>query len=537
MLRMVVLGVSLLFHPSYGESGEQSILSTFFDTCAGDEWIYNENWLDNSVDICSWFGITCNSEEEVKMIRLRDNNIQCEIPVEIFYLPSLMVLDLSGNKGVSIDFERIDTKKAANLLELYLTDASVGSLKGINLAFGGLNALSAGGNSLTGEFPSSALNLIELTALDLSHNFLSGKIPETIGEDLSKLQSLLMSFNLLSSTIPSTIGNLKNLSRIMLQSNYLTGTLPKELNQLSLITQVCLNDQTLSSDNGLSGTLLDFASASYLLFVDVRNNIFTGTVPGSLLQSLQPKYSKMSYVDMSNNQLTGTVPAALSRFKSIRLHLFGNKIESIDIELCHANGWFFGEVGLFGCDAIMCPPGTSSIFGRQISAIFPCRTCELSRFYGTTNCEVSIRGASDNSKVVMLGNSISENEKAPAEVYILGPSRNSKVVVLGGSNNSIFGDGEAPTEEEKNSKVVVLGDSNISIFGNGEGPTDEESDSSIDWSFLSRVFEVLVAGEGEERDKSHGRAMLSTEEAISSGESPSVYHSVMMILSCIYLFL
>jgi len=510
MLLVVTLGFFLFPYFSFCESCEQTTsLSKFFNTCGGVKWTHSENWLNCSINICSWYGITCNSEDEIKIIRLRNNNIHCEIPEDIFYLPSLMMLDLSGNKGVSVDFERIDIEKAANISELHITDASVVSLKGINSTFSALHTLGVGGNSLTGEFPSHVLNLHELTSLDLSHNLLSGKIPNSLGEDLSKLTSLLVSFNLLTGTIPSSIGNLKNLSRIMLQSNSLTGTIPKEFNELSKITQVCLNDQTMSTESGLSGTLLDFPNALYLISIDVRNNILTGTVPSSLLQSLQPEYSRMTYVDISNNQLSGAVPAALSRFKLIRLHLFGNKIESIDNELCEVDGWFSGEIGLFGCDAIMCPPGTSNIFGRQISAIFPCKTCEPSRYYGATNCEVSIQGSSNNSRVVKIRNSISGNKNVSVGLAKIEPSENSKVVV---SRNPVD-----------------------TIFREIEEPTNTTNVPSIDWNLLSNVIELMTEKKEVEDGKHHGRVMMF-KEVISSGGCPLVWYPVFMILSLYLLF-
>lgn len=347
-MKALFLSILVLPNGSYGENSELAILSDVFNFCNGDNWIKKDNWMNSDVDTCDWFGVTCTSEGNVKMLRLRNNNLQCEIPEDVFLMPSLTLLDLSGNKESSINFRSINSERAAALEELHVADGAITSLKGIERVFGNLTALNVAGNFMVGEFPVSVLELEYLTSLDLSHNSFSGTIPTIIGTATTSLQTLKLSYNQFSGNIPSTLGNLRDLSRLTLQSNNLHGSIPAELSKLTSLTQIAFND------NSLSGPILDFANSPFLLSIDGRNNMLTGTIPSTLLQSVDPKYSILSVVDLSNNKLTGNVPIALSRFSSLRILLFGNMLDELDQDLCsQAGGWFFDDVSLFGCDAIM----------------------------------------------------------------------------------------------------------------------------------------------------------------------------------------
>lgn len=373
----------------------RNILVRFYETCNGDSWHRNNNWMDDDASVCTWFGTTCDDDENLVQLELQDNNLKCTIPDEVFYLPSLEVFDVSGNSDVSVGFKGIDPDAAADLEQLYLKDTLVESLDGIEV-FSSLEALGANGVALTGDFPSQLFLLTDLTALDLSDNFLSGTIPNEI-QTLNNLRFLLLSHNLLTGTLSNSIGGLKDLSQLLIAYNDLTGTLPAELTQLDRLTFLALNDQTMEEGGGLTGPMLDFASAPTLLSVDVANNGLTGVVPGNLLKSVDPGFSNLINVDMSGNHFTGVVPAELSRFQALRLYLSGNSIQGIDSNLCSQDGWFFGDVGEFGCDGILCPPGSFNVFGRQISTGFPCESCTQSSYFGATKCDPEAPQISDGS--------------------------------------------------------------------------------------------------------------------------------------------
>ena len=96
-------------------------------------------------------------------------------------------------------------------------------------------------------------------------------------------------------------------------------------------------------------------------------------------------------IDLRSNRLSGELPTTLTRFENVLPYLADNEIESIPQELCQASDWLFGQVGEFGCNGLLCPPGTFNAFGRQLSDGFPCFQCragETAPYYGSKGCIV-----------------------------------------------------------------------------------------------------------------------------------------------------
>ena len=61
------------------------------------------------------------------------------------------------------------------------------------------------------------------------------------------------------------------------------------------------------------------------------------------------------------------------------------------------------DVELFGCDAIMCPPGTANYHGRQSSQNTPCEKCSSNtNLYGQVSCD-GVRLASSS---ISLGQNV-----------------------------------------------------------------------------------------------------------------------------------
>ena len=377
---------SCLTHLCASQLLEKDILRVFFLSCNGDKWVEHSNWMVDEVNFCEWNGITCSDDHQsVDKLELRNQNVSCTLPVEIFYLPNLRVLDLSGNKGVVADFRHIELSRLGSLKMIFLADGSTKTLKGIDRAFkNSLIALSVAGNLLTGTLPTEVLGLTGLQQLDLSHNFLSGTLSESLGA-LTDLQTFAVQHNLLSGPIPSGLSVQSKLCSLSLQFKKFSGTIPSAIGKLSSLTFLSLNDQ---GEGGLVGPLIDFADLPNLFTINLANNKLTGTVPSSLLLSVDSNFSPLMMVDLSGNKLSGAIPSAFTRFESIRLYLKTNEIDTISPELCNKSNWFFGEVGEFGCNAILCPPGTFSLFGRQISEGYPCESCRGSgnRHFGGTQC-------------------------------------------------------------------------------------------------------------------------------------------------------
>lgn len=60
------------------------------------------------------------------------------------------------------------------------------------------------------------------------------------------------------------------------------------------------------------------------------------------------------------------------------------------------------EVEMFGCDAIMCPPGTANFHGRKSAANIPCMKCESNKdLYGQISCNGVPMEASSSSRLLL----------------------------------------------------------------------------------------------------------------------------------------
>jgi hypothetical protein len=98
--------------------------------------------MSNEASICEWSGVTCSdATNSVEKLELRKHNISCTIPVEIFYLPKLRVLDLSGNEGVVANFRRLEETRVGPIEKIFLADGSTTTLRGIDRSFS--NSLTA----------------------------------------------------------------------------------------------------------------------------------------------------------------------------------------------------------------------------------------------------------------------------------------------------------------------------------------------------------------------------------------------------------
>ena len=131
--------------------------------------------------------------------------------------------------------------------------------------------------------------LVGLRNLDLSHNGLTGEIPEELGSLGRHLHNLDLSHNGLTGEIPEELGSLGGLQVLILSNNGLTGEIPEELGLLV----------------GLQRTLLQR--------LELSNNNLTGEIPAEL-----GTLAKLQYLDLSGNKLTGGIPAELGLLEVLR---------------------------------------------------------------------------------------------------------------------------------------------------------------------------------------------------------------------------
>ena len=86
-------------------------------------------------------------------------------------------------------------------------------------------------------------------------------------------------------------------------------------------------------------------------------------------------------------QISGAVPQELADgLPPFQMELEGNEIVSLSDSFCEKKSMMSGAVAKFGCDAILCKPGSASQFGRQNSTDSNCEPCDDAKFWGSTQC-------------------------------------------------------------------------------------------------------------------------------------------------------
>ena len=137
------------------------------------------------VDICYWFGISCNSGGSIDSILLGANNLVGTTHRSIFYLENLEWLWLYSNP---IQFSFHGIGEAKSLTSLLLDSTGLKSLEGIGVAYQ-LIDLDVSFNSLSGPISDELTKLANLESISLSDNDLTGAVPRrraTLGNDNPK---------------------------------------------------------------------------------------------------------------------------------------------------------------------------------------------------------------------------------------------------------------------------------------------------------------------------------------------------------------
>ncbi|KAF3781939.1 LRR receptor-like serine/threonine-protein kinase [Nymphaea thermarum] len=155
----------------------------------------------------------------------------------------------------------------------------------------------------------------EVIALDLRGNYLSGQIPDEIG-DCSSLKHLDLSSNQIYGDIPYSVSKLKQLENLILKNNLLTGPIPSTLSQIPNLKILGLRE------NRLVGTLsADICQLTGLWYFDVRNNSLTGSIPQNI-----GNCTTFQVLDLSYNQLVGEIPFNIGFLQVATLSLQGNRL-------------------------------------------------------------------------------------------------------------------------------------------------------------------------------------------------------------------
>ncbi|XP_062076469.1 receptor-like protein EIX2 [Humulus lupulus] len=146
-----------------------------------------------------------------------------------------------------------------------------------------------------------------LYILDISHNHLSGKIPDCWG-NFQQLSVLNLGYNKLSGEIPSSL-NKAMLQTLQLRHNSLSGTLPSSLKNCSWLHVLDLGS------NNLTGSIPSWIGEKLnkLVLLSLKSNKFDGSIPLNLCL-----LTKIQVLDLSSNELSGAIPSCIEEFTSMK---------------------------------------------------------------------------------------------------------------------------------------------------------------------------------------------------------------------------
>ncbi|CDP05445.1 unnamed protein product [Coffea canephora] len=162
-------------------------------------------------------------------------------------------------------------------------------------------------NRFTGTIPEDLCKLENLSFLDLSNNLLSGRVPLCLG-NLRDLWILDLANNTLSGQIPSSLGNLWQLYALHLNGNKFVGKLPASMQHLRNLEALDLGD------NGLKDIIPAWIGErlSNLRFLRFQSNNFHGPISDTLCQ-----LSHLQVLNLAHNNLTGFIPHCFNNISAM----------------------------------------------------------------------------------------------------------------------------------------------------------------------------------------------------------------------------
>ena len=283
------------------------------------------SWNDGT-DCCNWKGVSCNQTTgHVTIIDLRRELRQVDfypsplfsynsIDSSLFELKCLTYLDLSGN------------------------------------------------NFIYTKIPKFLGSMVELTYLNLSNAYFSGKVPPHLG-NLTKLDTLDLSFNLLETNGDvEWISHLSSLKFLWLRGMDFSkaSNLMQVLNYLPLLVSLRLSDCNLQNIHFSSSSWLNYSSLflSRIQLLDLSSNQLNGPVPAAFQNT-----TSLKYLDLSNNQFNAIFHGGISTFIQ---NNFGLKVLDLSFNY-DLGGDVFGssyENQSTGCDLEVLNLGYTSLITK-----------------------------------------------------------------------------------------------------------------------------------------------------------------------------
>ncbi|KAK8508056.1 hypothetical protein V6N11_073561 [Hibiscus sabdariffa] len=248
---------------------------------------------------------------KLRVLSLSFNEFGGEIPVEIWGLEKLEQLDLEGNSftgNLPDEFVGLRNLKVLNLGFNELEGEIPGSLSKLV----DLEVLNLAGNKLKGSIPDYFSRFHKLKGLHLSNNQLNGLILDRYGSNCRYLEHLDLSGNFLVGRIPGSLGNCRQLRSLLLFSNMMDGVIPSELGQLHKLEILDV------SRNNLSGVIPMELGNCVRLSVLVLSNLFDPVLRGHD-SSEEPSFRLPQSTTDEYNRFQGSIPMGITTLPKLKV--------------------------------------------------------------------------------------------------------------------------------------------------------------------------------------------------------------------------
>lgn len=229
---------------------QRNALIAFYNEANGKQWNKQDNWCNKSVNLEDWYGVRAKTK---------------------------VVFCASGRRPI----------KFQTVTHLELSH----------------NSIRRGRLQNNGYISARIGDLVDLEVLNLSFNFICGRIPDNLWK-LTKLEFLGLHFNQLEGKISPKIGNLTKLRRVQLDHNHLTGIIPETIGRLKNLEGLFLHMNNL--DSGWRRFVLRLTNQGKpIKKFPARYQI---TIPASI-----GELTKLKEFYVYQNQLSGKIPAAVKK--------------------------------------------------------------------------------------------------------------------------------------------------------------------------------------------------------------------------------
>eukprot|EP00984_Skeletonema_dohrnii_P000926 scaffold302_cov91-Skeletonema_dohrnii-CCMP3373.AAC.2 len=289
---------------------EKPSLMKIYEKTNGQNWTNNAGWMDNTINHCQWYGISCDDEGYVIGIDLRDNNLAGQFPTytetgttfifRIWMFTKTGLGNLLRLKRVVLADNKltgtIDYRPLYNILSLTHFDVSGNQLGGEVdvLVTSSVTHADFSNNLFTSMHRFEKYKVSPLRTLrfcDVSNNLIEKDATVLLENIPPNIEQFSASNNKIHGELPALLNNLPKLSQFSISSNTLSGSLPAFADSILSLQELDLSNQT----NGITGPISkDLWRFQSLRIFNLAGNKLKGTI--------SPSIGSMSvHVDINNN--------------------------------------------------------------------------------------------------------------------------------------------------------------------------------------------------------------------------------------------